>query len=347
MSRQLTLRIPGTPFSRRLDRRILILAAAGLALTMAIAGYRLTLGDAPIPVTELWGALTGHGSASTEFIVRQLRLPRVAVAVLAGAAMGLSGALLQSLARNPLVAPDIIGVNAGAALVAVAVLTVYTGYRGALEVGAFTGAIAAAALVYLAAQQRGRLQPYRLVLIGIGVDAACRAGISFLLVAVESMPAQAAVLWMVGSLAGVGPGDAWFLLVMLLLLTPVVVAVRRPLMNLQLGEDTAQVLGTRTGPVRLTVLIVAVLLAASAVAICGPVAFVAFIAPHLARRIARAPGAAVLGIAALIGALLFLLADLVALHLLPVPLPLGVITPLIGGPYFLYLLLRMSRTEAT
>lgn len=332
------------PVSRRIDVRAASVLAICVVAVACLGAYSMSLGSVPVPVTDIVATLIGQGSGEYDLVVLELRLPRVAVAVLAGAALGLSGALFQSFARNPLVAPDIIGVNTGAALVAVALLTVYADHRAWVPAGAFAGAIAAATIVYLTART-GRLSPYRLVLIGIGVDVFCRSGVSYFLVQGESARAQSAIRWMVGSLSDVDRSSMVFLAVAVAVLMPAAFALRRPLETMTLGEDSAQSLGTRVERARIAVLAVGVLLAASAVAVCGPVAFVAFIAPHIARRIVRAPGTSVFGVAAALGALIFLVADHVALHVVPVALPLGVITPLIGGPYFLYLLRRSSRRE--
>ncbi|NDL56862.1 FecCD family ABC transporter permease [Phytoactinopolyspora mesophila] len=342
--RRVTIRSGSPAFSRRIDVRVATVLGVSTVLVVVLGAYSMSLGAVPVPLPEIAKTLVGQGSGQYDLVVLELRLPRVAVAILAGAALGLSGALFQSFARNPLVAPDIIGVNAGAGLVAVAILTVYTGHRAMIPAGAFAGAIAAAAVVYFAART-GHLSPYRLVLIGIGVDVFCRAGISYFLVQGESANAQAAVRWMVGSLSDVDRSSMWFLLVAVAVLAPAAMALRRPMEVMTLGDDSARSLGTRTELARAGVLLTGVLLAASAVAVCGPVAFVAFIAPHLARRIAKAPGTAVFPVAAAVGAVILLSADHVALHVVPVSLPVGVITPLIGGPYFLYLLRRASRRE--
>jgi len=344
--RRYIVRMWNDRFSRRLDRRVMVILVVAIASAVGVGAYGMTLGSVPIPLPDIVTTLLGRGDGTYDLVVVNFRLPRVAVALLAGAALGLSGALFQSFARNPLVAPDIIGVNTGASLVAVAILVGFPGNQAFIPIGAFLGAIAAAAVVYLNARS-GHLSPYRLVLIGIGVDVFCRAGVSYLLVQGESMRAQAAVRWMVGSLSHVDQTSMWFLLIALAVLVPLAVALRRPLEMMTLGDDTARSLGVRLEPMRLAVLAVGVLLAAGAVAVCGPVGFVAFIAPHLARRLAATPGTAIFPVAAALGALIFVVADHLVQHVIPASLPLGVITPLIGGPYFLFLLRRTSRREAT
>ncbi len=340
-----TVRTRNGRFSRRLDLRIGVILLLAGAVTVGLAVYGMTLGAVEVPFTEIPATLIGQGSGQYDLVVLELRLPRVAVAVLAGIALGVSGALFQSFARNPLVSPDIIGVNTGASLVAVALLTIYSSHVAFLPLGAFAGAIAAAAVVYLNARS-GHVSPYRLVLIGIGVDVFCRAGVSYLLVQGESMRAQAAVRWMVGSLDQATPTSMWFLTTVVVFLVPAAMLLRRPMEAMTLGEDTAKALGADPKRMRMATLAVGVMLAASVVAICGPISFVAFIAPHMARRLANAPGTAILPVAGAVGALLVLVSDLLVQHVIPASLPLGVITPLLGGPYFLYLLRRVGRQEA-
>lgn len=341
---RLTVRLWNDRVSRRFDIRVGVILGLSATAAVALGVYGMTLGSVQVPPLEILATLFGQGNGEYDLVVLELRLPRVAVALLAGAALGVSGALFQSFARNPLVSPDIVGVNTGAGLVAVALLTAYSGHAALVPVGAFLGAIAAAAVVYFNARF-GHLSPYRLVLIGIGVDVFCRAGISYLLVQGESMRAQAAVRWMVGSLGQVTTSSMWFMLVLVMILVPLAIVLRRPLEAMTLGDDAARSVGADPRRMRMVTLAVGVMPAAGVVAVCGPISFVAFIAPHLARRMARAPGTAILPVAAATGALLVLVADHLVQHVVPASLPLGVITPLIGGPYFLYLLRRAGRQE--
>jgi iron complex transport system permease protein len=342
VSRRVVLRLERPALSARIDLRVAgVLGACGLA-TLAAFAVGIGTGEYPIAPLEAAKAIFGTGSEAAELIVVTLRLPRVLVAILVGLAFALSGAIFQSLAQNPLVAPDIIGVNAGAALMAVAIITL--GFSQALlPVGAFAGALAAALAVYLLAW-KGGLSRYRLVLVGIGVNAVLVAGISFLLTRGDIYEVQRAYVWLIGSVYASDWGDVRLLLAALALLVPAALLLARALEPLQLGDELARALGTRVERARLGLVVVAVALAAVAVTVAGPVGFVAFVAPHIARRLTRASGASVLPAAAAVGGLLVLSADLVAQRAFaPLALPVGIVTALLGAPYFLYLLYRANR----
>jgi iron complex transport system permease protein len=345
LSRRVTVRAGGArapEVSTRLDLRVLAVIGATALLTLGAFVVGVSVGDFPIAPVDVLATLIGQGTEQHQFIVLDLRLPRVLVAILVGVAFAVSGAIFQSLAQNALVAPDIIGVNAGAALVAVGVIVL--GLPAALIApGALIGAVAAAALVYALAYRRG-LSSYRLVLVGIAVNAALTAGISYLLTRGEILEVQRATVWLVGSVYGSDWGDVRLLGITLLVLLPAGLALGRQLEGLQLGDDLARAMGMRVERARLGLVVVAVALAALAVAVAGPVGFVAFVAPHIARRLAATSGAGALPASAGVGALLVLASDLSAQRLFaPASLPVGIVTALLGAPYFLYLLQRANR----
>jgi iron complex transport system permease protein len=330
----------------RIDLRLVVVLAATALLTLAAFTVGLALGDFPISPPEVLATLLGQGSPQHEFIVLQLRLPRVLVAILVGAAFALSGALFQSLARNPLVAPDVIGINAGAALLAVGVIVL--GMPAALLApAAFCGALGAALLLYALAY-RGGVSTYRLVLVGIAVNAGLTAGISYLLTRGDIEEVQRANVWLIGSIYASDWADVRLLGLALLVLVPAALALGRRLEALQLGDDLARALGAPVERTRLALVVVAVALAALSVSVAGPIAFVAFIAPHIARRLAATSGAGALPASAAVGALLMLVSDIVAQRLLaPTSLPVGIVTAVLGAPYFLYLLRRAGRLGVT
>jgi iron complex transport system permease protein len=320
------------------------LITLGIATAAAVALFLFGVGSGAFPLTptDVLAALAGTGDQAHQFVVWSLRLPRLLVALEVGAALALSGAILQTMTRNPLVAPDIIGVNSGAAIAAVAIFVL----GGSLELvaaAAFAGGLLAALLVYVLAWRSG-LSRYRLVLVGIGVGAIGAAGIQFLLTRGEISDVQRATVWLTGSLYGTGWAEVALLSAALAVLLPLAFVVARRLSALQLGDDLAASLGLPLERSRLMLVVVAVGLAAINVAVAGPIAFVAFIAPHLARRISRGSGVGVFPAAAAIGALLLIAADLAARRLLdPTELPAGIFTILFGGPYFVWLLRRAGR----
>ena len=312
-----------------------------LVLTFVTFCVSLSVGDFPIPVLDVVPAIFGHGGPDSDFIIRQLRLPRALTAVLVGSAFGFSGAIFQSLARNPLASPDIIGITAGASASAVFVIVVLHGTGFMVSVGALGGGLIAATVIYLLAYKNG-LSAYRLVLVGIGVGAVLSSITSYLFTRAEILDAQRAAVWLTGSLNGRGWGHVRPVAISMLVLFPAVLFLARPLRAMQMGDDTAKGLGVRVERCRVALVIVGVALAAVATAAAGPITFVAFVAPPIARRLVRAP--LTLVPAALAGALLLLLSDLVARRAFaPVELPVGVITGVIGGPYLMWLLARANK----
>jgi iron complex transport system permease protein len=301
----------------------------------------ISVGDFPIPLGDVIPAVFGFGGEDSDFIVRQLRLPRALTAVLVGAAFGLSGAIFQSLARNPLASPDIIGITAGASASAVFVIVVIGGTGLMVSAGALVGALITAAAIYVLAYRRG-VSSYRLVLVGIGISAMLSAVTSYLLTRAEINDAQRATVWLTGSLNGRSWDQVRPVAASMIVLLPAALALARPLRLLQLGDDTAKGLGVAVERSRAALVVVAVALAAVATAAAGPVAFVAFVAAPIARRLVNAPLTIVP--AALAGAVLLLVSDIVARRVFaPTELPVGVVTGIIGAPYLVWLLARANR----
>ncbi|MFC5141515.1 FecCD family ABC transporter permease [Actinomycetospora rhizophila] len=329
-------------FSRRLDVRLLVVCGGAVVIGIVATALSVSVGEFPIPLRDVAATLVGAGTRTDEFIIVGLRLPRALVGLGCGMALGVSGLIFQTLVRNPLAAPDVIGVTGGASLTGVAVL-ILGAPPALLPVGAFAGAVASATLVYALAW-RGGLSPYRLVLVGIALAAAFAAGTSYLLVVGELIDVQRAAVWLVGSLNGVTWEEFWPLVAGLVVLFPATAALTRALDALSLGEESSVALGVDVSRARLALVVVAAALAAFAVAAAGPIGFVAFIAPHIARRLTGLTGAAVLPAAALVGGVLVMVCDLVArVVLAPVELPVGTVTAVVGAPFFLYLLHRANR----
>ena len=327
------------------------LAVPGVVLVILVltAAAGLGRGDFPISLPEVLGTLVGAGEETQRFIVLDLRAPRIAVAVLVGFALGVSGALTQTFARNPLASPDVLGVTQGAAIGAVAVLalggttTTAGGLIGGLGLpaAALLGGLVTAALVVGLAWRRG-VDGYRLVLVGIGMSALAQAVVSYLLTRSDIRDAAAANVWLTGSLNGRGWDEARPLALALLVLVPLALAMTRVLGVLQFGDETARSLGVRVPLAQGAVVLVAVALAAVAVPAAGPVQFVALVVPQVAVRLtggSRPPLVA----AGLLGALLLVAGDLVARTLLPQTFPVGVVTAVVGAPYLIWLLVRGRR----
>lgn len=314
-----------------------LLPAIALAFTLGVA-----TGDVAISVPDVVAALTGTADPGTTFIVTELRVPRAAVGLLAGAAFGASGALFQALTRNPLASPDIIGIAQGASLAAVAGITVGFGGGLGLPMLALLGGLATAVAVYLLAWRRGTTS-YRIVLVGIGVAALCASATNYLILKADIYQAQQALFWLVGSLSGRGPEHVGPVAAGVIVLLPAALLLTRWLGTMQLGDDTARGLGVPVQPARLGLLLAGVGLVAVATAAAGPVAFIALVAPQVAQRLNRVSWPPLLT-SALVGALLVLVCDLAARRVMPgTELPVGVVTGAVGGPYLLWLLARVNR----
>jgi iron complex transport system permease protein len=324
--------------SVRLPRRALV-AGAGCALVALIAAlFAIGSGDYPMTPGAVLRTLGGGGSVAETFIVREIRLPRAVTALLTGAALGLSGAVFQSLSRNPLGSPDVLGFTHGASTGALLVIIVAGAGSVAVAAGAAVGGIATGALIYVLAGRHG-LHGYRLVLVGIGMWAVLSGVNGYLLTRTEITDAARAVLWLTGSLAGRGWNDAWPLLAAILVAAPVVLIAGPAMRTVELGDDAAHALGVRVHRLRTALLAAAVLLSSFAAAAAGPVAFVALTAPQLARRLTRTPGPNLLP-AACMGAALMVVADLAGQRAVPGhQLPVGVLTGVLGGTYLIWLLI--------
>ena len=325
-------------------RRVAAGLAGALLASFALALY---LGDYPIGLPEivrsLLSPIAGHADKGVDFIVLQVRLPRAILAVLSGAAFALAGITFQTLLRNPLASPDIIGIAHGASAAAVFCIIVL-GWSGlAVSFGAFAGAVLTALAIYLLAWREG-ITAFRVVLIGIGVAAMLVAVISYLFTRAGLNEVQQAMAWLVGSLNAARPGDALVLGAAMLVLVPLMATLMRGLDAIELGDDTARALGARVEATRLGLMLVAVGLAAFATAAAGPVGFVAFVSGPLARNLLRGAGRGFLH-AALVGSLVMLVSDLVAQHSLPsVQLPVGVVTGACGALFLLWLLVVSGRS---
>jgi iron complex transport system permease protein len=318
-----------------------------VAVTLAIVVFAtfcvsLSLGDFKIPVIDVVKTLFGGGDKATEFIVNRLRLPRALTGLMVGAALGMSGAIFQSIARNPLASPDIIGVTYGASAFAVfAIVTL--GLTGvAVSLLAIAGAVLTAFAMYVLAWRHG-VSSYRLILIGIGIGAIATSVTSYLLTKARVEIAQQALIWLTGSLNGRDWSNVRSMGLTLAVLTPLTVYLVHRLRILQLGDETAYGLGLRVESSRLGLIVIAVLLAAVATAAAGPIGFVAFVAPPIARRLTRSPGPAMVA-SALLGALVVAVSDLIAQHAFgETQLPVGVVTGVVGAPYLMFLLARANR----
>ncbi|MGV9992346.1 FecCD family ABC transporter permease [Streptomyces sp. NPDC003374] len=335
------MRVPGG-LSVRVDVRACVVVVALVAAALAASVVLIGTGDLAVPAPDVLRALTGGGSPVQRFVVRELRLPRVLVGLLVGACLGLGGALFQSVSRNPLGSPDVLGLTQGATAGALVVIVLFSGSATAVTLGALGGGLLSGLAVHLLAWKQG-VHGYRLVLVGIGVSAVATAVNGYLVTKADFVDAARAVVWMTGSLNGrdwtqVGPLSA-----LCAVLVPLVLANARGLRMLEMGDDVSHALGVRVERVRLVLMVAAVLLTAAATAAAGPVGFVALTAPQLARRLTRSPGPNLVP-SLCMGAALLVTADWAAQRAFGADqLPVGVVTGVLGGLYLLWLLVTERR----
>ncbi|MFF2083275.1 FecCD family ABC transporter permease [Nocardia sp. NPDC058176] len=337
----LLVRSPGRRIVIRVHRRSLLLTVLLTVVALAIAAWSLTVGHYPLTTADVLRVLSGGGTLIEYDVVVADRLPRVLTGLATGAAFALSGAILQRIATNPLVSPEIIGINAGASLGALVVSVLLGGTGLGLVGGALAGAFVAMALIVLVATKDG-LDGYRLVLVGIGVTAMLSSAIAFILTRANVYQAHTAAMWLTGSLANRDWLHVWFAVAALAVVVPPLIVFARSLPLLELGDELANSLAGRRGPHRTILIVLASAAAALATAAAGPIAFVALVAPQIVRRLLAERGAC-LAPAAAAGALLVVAADLAARRLFPAELPVGVVTALLGAPVLVYLLARATR----
>lgn len=328
--------------SARIGLRVVAVVAVLLTLTCVVAIIALGTGDYTISPPDVVRAIVGEGSRTDELVVGEWRMPRVLLAVMFGAALGASGAIFQSLTRNPLGSPDIIGFNFGAYTGALFVMLIVGGGYYQTAAGALLGGLATAAVVYVLAFKNG-VQGFRLIIVGIAISAMLQSMNVWLILKADLTAAMAAAVWGQGSLAGLGWEQVLPVTIVLAVLLPCAVLLAYRIPILDLGDDAARALGIRVESTRLALVLVGVALTALATAAAGPIVFVSLAAPQLARRLTRTASVAVLPAAAM-GALLLVTADWIAQRAFaPNQLPVGVVTVSIGGLYFVWLLAREVR----
>ncbi|WP_189177887.1 FecCD family ABC transporter permease [Streptomyces lasiicapitis] len=327
----------GGGISVRFDVRATVVVAALLVAALTASVLLIGTGDFPIPAADVIRTLLGNGDPGQEFIINDLRLPRVVVGLLVGASLGLGGALFQSIARNPLGSPDVLGIGQGSTAGALLMIVIFQGSANEVAGGALVGGLFTGVAMYLLAWKQG-VHGYRLVLVGIGVNAFAVAMNGYLLTKADLVDAARAVVWMTGSLNGRDWEQVWPLLTLCAVLLPLVIAYARPLRMLEMGDDTSYALGVPVERTRIVLMGAAVLLTAAATAAAGPVSFVALTAPQLARRLTRSPGPNLLP-AMCMGATLLIVADWLSQRAFGADqLPVGVVTGVLGGVYLVWLL---------
>ena len=332
----LALRTPRDRVSLRVPRRVTVVCAGLVVATFAVAVVGIATGDYPLPLSDVLATIVGQGDPASAFIVETLRAPRVLTGLFVGIAFGIAGAIFQSVSRNPLGSPDIVGFTTGSVTGALIVILVLNESSGPVGLGAVAGGLVAAVAVYLLSMRNG-VQGYRLVLVGIGVAAVLESMNAYLITRATREDAFAAAHWYVGSLNGRGWEHVWPIALALVVIVPIALAHVRPLALLEMGDDGARALGVRIETSRAVMIFSAVGLTAVGTASAGPIAFVALAAPQVARRLTRSAAPGLLA-AGLMGALMLSASDVIAQRLLSADLPVGVVTGALGGVYLGWLL---------
>lgn len=325
-----------------INKRLLLTCSIIIVLAVAVLIAALVSGRIHIPILDVIDVLMGNGQRRTRLVVLQWRMPRATAALLFGALLGLGGAVFQSITRNPLGSPDVVGFDAGAYTGAILAITFAGGGWLVLAGSAIAGGLLTAFAVYLLTWHKG-IQGFQLIVVGIGVSAMLNSANHWILLKSSLSTAMAANTWGMGSLAKVSSQQ---LAPILWIAVPVVIyalTLSRPLRMIEMGDSRARALGVRVETVRLSLMILAVIATALVTAIAGPIPFVALAAPPIARAVTRSAGTSLVASMAT-GALLLSIADFVAQHgFAPIQLPVGVVTLCIGGTYFLWLIIKEAR----
>ena len=308
-----------------------------LSLMLLLFGLSIRLGTYTLSFEEIWAAF--QPDDKNYFTLMEYRLPRAVLAILLGGALAISGVLVQSVVRNPLASPDILGINNAAGLVAVSVLMFLPNLAFYwMPIFAFLGGVLSFVILWVVCGFNFR--PIKMAIIGVALSALW-AAISHYLMLTNPVEINTAMLWLTGSLWGRSWSYLNVVLPWLVVLLPLPFIFCRDLDTLGLGENKASTLGVTVNKVQISVLVLAVALSTTAVAICGPIAFLGLVAPHLARRLVGGRHRTLLPAALIIGALLLQLSDILARVIdPPTELPAGILTAIIGAPYFFYLLMR-------
>lgn len=329
-------------FSVRLEVRAALLTFLLLLTALVVGGWSLTVGSAGIGLSEVLSAFAGTANTGTSRVVLEWRLPRVVFALVAGAALAIGGAVFQSITRNPLGSPDIIGFSSGAYTGALLVAIFATGSAWGTSAGALAGGLLTGVAVYLLALRQG-IAATRIVVVGVGLSLFLSAFNTWLLTTMRLEQALSAASWGAGSLADIGWVHTVPVLIGIVLGGPVVLWFAADMRMLEMGDDAGRAVGVDAERVRIVALLTGVVLVALVTASAGPIAFVALAAPQLASRLTGTAGVRIIP-AAVFGALMLVVCDLVARTVIaPIQLPVGVVTLCLGGAYLVWLLATSGR----
>lgn len=322
-------------------RRFLFTTSILAVISLLLCGTMLMLGNTIYPVSDVIRVLLGEDVKGANFAVGTIRLPRMLAGAFAGFAFGVGGFVFQTMLRNPLANPNVIGITAGSSAAAVFCIVVLQASNTMISIASVIGGLVTVLIIYVLAKGAS-FSIGRLILIGIGIQAMLNAFISYLMMIANTSDIPAALRWLSGSLNGSKLETTYPLIIAVLVITPFLLYFSKQLSMLELGEQAATSLGVDTNKTRIALIVGAVIMLALATATTGPIAFVAFLAGPIAKRLVGASFSNLIP-AGLIGVILVLAADLIGQFAFTVRYPVGVITGIIGAPYLIYLLIRINR----
>lgn len=327
----------------RRRRRFIIVTCLLAIIAFALCWMMLMLGNTIYPAGDVINVLLGEQVKGASFAVGTIRFPRMVAGVFAGFAFGISGHVFQTMLRNPLANPNVIGITAGSSAAAVFCIIVLHASSTFVSIASIIGGLATVMVIFLLSKGTS-FSIGRLILIGIGIQAMLNAVISYLLLIGQHHDIPTAMRWLSGSLNGVKMENLYPLMITVLLLAPIIISLGKRLDMLELGEQTATSLGINTDRTRVVLVISSVLIIALATATTGPIAFVAFLSGPIAKRLVGIGFSGVIP-AGLVGIILVLASDLIGQFAFVARYPVGVITGILGAPYLIMLLIRMNRKE--
>jgi len=337
-------------------RAIPVVGAAyiGLSLLLAVAAFlALTVGPVNLTFAQIWASVTGNGTQVVDTILYDIRAPRMVLAIVVGASLAISGASLQGLLRNPLADPGLIGITAGASLAVVFVIVLGDLFVSALPrfllpavhpTAAFLGGLAVTFVVLLTANLGGQFSVARLILVGVAITAIASAMIGILIYMSSDQQLRELTFWTMGSLAKSNWSTVMIACLAMVVASGMLLRYRRELDLLQLGERAAFHAGVDVSRVKFRICALVAVAVGAGVSVAGPIGFIGLVAPHMTRLFVRASHWVVLPVSALVGANILLFADLFVRNAIPpAEIPIGIATAILGGPFFLWLLLRKTR----
>lgn len=314
-------------------------------LTIFLSIIMLLLGNTRYPLDIVVRVLTGEQIQGASFTINTLRLPRMLSGLLVGMAFGIAGNTFQTMLRNPLASPDIIGITSGSSVAAVFCIIILKSNGSLVSIAGVAAGIFVALLIYVLSRGGG-FSGGRLILIGIGIQAMLNSVISYLLIKANQYDVPAAMRWLSGSLNGMQMKGINGLFLVVAILGAIIILFERHLKILELGEASAVTLGLKTDQTRILLVLSSVFLIAFATAVTGPVAFVSFLAGPIAGKLVGSSSLRTLP-SGLVGALLVLSADIIGQFVFDIRFPVGIITGIIGAPYLIFLLIRMNKSGGT